>query len=66
MIKGGHWTFEDGSLAVPTGPGLGVELDRDAMAELHENYLRQSQIDRNDTEEIKRYIPDYVRQVPRW
>ncbi len=66
VIKGGNWKFEDGSLPVPTGPGLGVELDRDALAELHDTYLEQTQIDRNDTEEIKRYIPDYVRQVPRW
>ena len=66
VIKGGKWLFDDGTLPVPTGPGLGVELDREALAELHENYLAQARIDRNDTEEIKRYIPDYVRQVPRW
>jgi glucarate dehydratase len=66
VIRGGRWQFKDGALPVPKGPGLGVALDRDAMAELHEAYLRQSRTDRNDTEEIKRYIPDYVRQVPRW
>jgi glucarate dehydratase len=66
VIKGGRWKFIDGALKVPTGPGLGVELDYTALAELHDAYLEQTQIDRNDTEEIKRYIPDYVRQVPRW
>ncbi len=66
VIKGGRWSFDQGALTVPKGPGLGVDLDRDAMAELHENYLELTQTDRNDTEEIKRYIPDYVRQVPRW
>lgn len=66
VIKGGKWAFQDGALPVPKGPGLGVSLDRDALAKLHAMYLEQSQIDRNDTEEIKRYIPDYVRQVPRW
>lgn len=66
VIAGGKWTFKEGRLPVPEGPGLGVSLDRTALAELHESYLAQSQVDRNDTEEIKRYIPDYVRQVPRW
>lgn len=66
VILGGKWNFTDGAVPVPTVPGLGVELDRDALAVLHENYKALIQLDRNDTEEIKRYIPDYVRQVPRW
>lgn len=66
VIEGGKWVFKDGALPVPKGPGLGVRLDRDAMAELHDMYLAQATLDRNDTDEIKRYIPDYVRQVPRW
>ncbi|MEL6522839.1 MAG: enolase C-terminal domain-like protein [Pseudomonadota bacterium] len=66
VITGGKWQFNEGMLDVPKGPGLGVSLDRDAVAELHEDYNRLTQLDRNDTEEIKRYIPDYVRQVPRW
>jgi len=43
-----------------------AELSKLTLAELHETYLAQTQKDRVDTEEIKRYIPDYVRQVPRW
>ncbi len=66
VIQGGKWTFHQGAVAVPTTPGLGVSLDRDALGELHDYYLQQSSTDRNDTQEIKRYIPDYVRQVPRW
>jgi len=66
VIKGGRWSFDKGAVPVPKGPGLGVDLDRDAMSVLHQNYLELTKIDRNDTEEIKRYIPDYVRQVPRW
>ena len=27
-------------MAVPTGPGLGVRLDRDKLAESHERFLR--------------------------
>lgn len=66
VIKGGRWKFTNGSVEVPKGPGLGVSLDHNALAELHDAYLAQTQKDRVDTDEIKRYIPDYVRKVPRW
>ena len=32
IIVGGLMPYEDGSIAVPRGPGLGVELDRDKVA----------------------------------
>lgn len=31
IIEGGPFRYEDGSIAVPTGPGLGVTLDKDKM-----------------------------------
>ncbi len=31
--------IRDGGITVPTTPGLGVELDRDALAAAHELYL---------------------------
>lgn len=40
IIAGGKMRYENGTLAVPTGPGLGVELDRDKLAEYHELYKR--------------------------
>ena len=58
--------FKDGALEVPTGPGLGVELDRAAVEELHSLYNEAGVKDRDDTEEIRKYIPDFVRQVPKW
>ena len=66
VVAGGKQAFKNGSLPVSDKPGLGVELDYPAIAELHENFLSWSTRERNDTEEIRRYIPDYVRQVPRW
>lgn len=66
IIKGGRVTFKDGKLPVPTGPGLGVELDHDAVAELHEVYKEQMVIDRDDTNEMLKYVPEYERIVPRW
>jgi glucarate dehydratase len=40
VIVGGKMCYCGGTIAVPTGPGLGVKLDRDRMAEYHELFLR--------------------------
>ncbi|PYP78394.1 MAG: mandelate racemase, partial [Gemmatimonadetes bacterium] len=36
VIVGGKVCYKDGSIAVPTAPGLGVRLDRDKLNEYHE------------------------------
>ena len=66
IIKGGRFSFQNGTLQVPEGPGLGVELDHEAVAELHDLYNAAQVKDRDDTDEMLKYVPDYVRQVPRW
>ncbi|MEO0911791.1 MAG: enolase C-terminal domain-like protein [Pseudomonadota bacterium] len=66
IVKGGRPVFRDGKLRVPEGPGLGVELDREALADLHDLYRRAMIRDRDDTDEMLKYVPDYVRKVPRW
>jgi len=66
IIKGGRPVFRDGTLRVPEGPGLGVELDHEALAELHDLYNKAMIADRDDTDEMLKYVPDYVRKVPRW
>jgi glucarate dehydratase len=40
VIQGGKLKYENGAIAVPTAPGLGVKLDRDKMAEYRALYLR--------------------------
>jgi glucarate dehydratase len=40
IIAGGKLKYEDGQIAVPATPGLGVKLDRDKVAEYRELYLR--------------------------
>ena len=40
VIVGGKLSYQDGMIAVPTGPGLGVELDRDKLREYAELYQR--------------------------
>lgn len=38
VITGGKMRYRDGCIAVPTGPGLGVTLDRDKVAQYHALY----------------------------
>ncbi|WP_433140285.1 enolase C-terminal domain-like protein [Actinomadura nitritigenes] len=38
VIEGGPFRYADGRIAVPSGPGLGVTLDRDKVAEYAELY----------------------------
>jgi glucarate dehydratase len=66
IVKGGRPVFRDGALQVPDGPGLGVELDHEAVADLHDLYKAAMIADRDDTDEMLKYVPDYVRKVPRW
>ncbi|MFE5212383.1 glucarate dehydratase family protein [Streptomyces sp. NPDC056600] len=66
VIAPGALAFEDGAVAVPTGPGLGVELDRDELARLHEQYLACGLRDRDDTGYMRSVDPTYQKKVPRW
>ena len=38
VIEGGKLVYADGAIAVPTGPGLGVRLDKDRVAQYAELY----------------------------
>lgn len=40
VIEGGLMKYEGGSIAVPTGPGLGVKLDRDRLGAYRELYRK--------------------------
>ena len=40
IIEGGKFPYEAGAIAVPTGPGLGVRLDRDKLGTYSELYKR--------------------------
>jgi glucarate dehydratase len=40
IIEGGPLKYENGSIAVPEGPGLGVRLNREKLAEYAEAYKR--------------------------
>jgi glucarate dehydratase len=56
----------NGAATVPDTPGLGVTLDEDALARLHENWLRCGIRERDDTGYRQRVEPGYVKRRPRW
>ncbi|MFE6855416.1 glucarate dehydratase, partial [Streptomyces sp. NPDC057674] len=51
------WSFADGAITVPRTPGLGVELDRDALDRLHEQYLACGLTRRDDAGYLNRVAP---------
>ena len=66
VVVPGALTFSGGAVAVPTGPGLGVELDRDALARLHEQYLACGIRDRDDTAYMRTVDPGFTPNRARW
>ncbi|WP_285184426.1 glucarate dehydratase family protein [Rhodococcus sp. MEB041] len=66
VVVPGVLRIENGAVAVPTGPGLGVELDEDALARLHQQYLDCGIRDRDDTGYRQSLEPDFVNSSPRW
>ena len=38
IIKGGRLPYVEGGMRVPSGPGLGVELDEQKLGQYHEFY----------------------------
>ncbi|QUX94311.1 glucarate dehydratase [Marinomonas sp. CT5] len=66
VIKGGKIQFENGAVVVPDKPGLGVELDREALAILAENYKNCGIRARDDVSEMRKYEPDWKGTVPRF
>jgi glucarate dehydratase len=62
-------TFHDGAVRVSDAPGLGVELDRDRLALLHERWARDdgSLRDRDDAAAMRVAEPGWrVPTMPRW
>ncbi|TDO08209.1 glucarate dehydratase [Mycobacterium sp. BK086] len=68
-----HWIWQDGQritkrpfeiidgyLAVPDKPGLGVELDHDALAAAHELYQREGLGGRDDAAAMQYLIPGWA------
>jgi glucarate dehydratase len=66
VIVGGHLPFVDGCIHISREPGLGVELDREALAELHACFLACGLKDRNDEIEMQKVEPGWTFKSTRW
>nr|MBP6536366.1 glucarate dehydratase [Xylophilus sp.] len=66
VVKGGRIRFDNGSVVVPTTPGLGVELDYDALATLHEQYKTCGVRNRDDLTQMRKYDPSLTGKTPRF
>ncbi len=66
VITQGRFHFEEGAVQLPSGPGLGVELDRKQLARLHQNYLDCGLTERNDQIEMQKINPGWQRIPERW
>ncbi|WP_327715048.1 glucarate dehydratase family protein [Streptomyces sp. NBC_00490] len=66
VIVPGVLELRDGHVEVPTGPGLGVELDHDALDRLHHLYVDSGVRSRDDTGYMQRFDPSYELRLPRW
>ncbi|GAB3461024.1 glucarate dehydratase family protein [Streptomonospora sediminis] len=60
-------TFEGGAVEVSDAPGLGVELDQGALADLHRRWRDGRVRDRDDAGAMRAVHPDWTAPpVPRW
>lgn len=66
VIAGGRVAFEGGAVRVPTAPGLGVTLDREALARLHAQYLACGVRNRDDLAQMRKYDPSFSGKSPRF
>jgi glucarate dehydratase len=59
--------FSGGAIEVSDEPGLGVELDRDSLAALHERWITLGVRDRDDVAAMRQADPTWVQPpLPRW
>ncbi|WP_462381867.1 glucarate dehydratase family protein [Pseudomonas sp. Marseille-QA0892] len=66
VIKGGKLKIRNGCVAITDAPGLGVELDYDQLAKLHEQFNRIDIRSRDDVRQMQKYRPDWKAMKPRF
>ncbi|NDZ92762.1 glucarate dehydratase [Streptomyces sp. SID6673] len=66
VVEPGALSFVDGAVPVPTGPGLGVEIDEAALDRLHQQYIDCGIRDRDDTGYMQSIDPSFENTCPRW
>lgn len=66
VVVDGALRWKDGAVIVPSAPGLGVELDRDRLAKLHQQYVDCGLRKRDDTTYMQKFHPDFSAKIPKW
>ncbi len=67
IIQGGRIAFEDGAVRAPDAPGLGIEIDRDNLARLHERYRACGIAERDDAAYMRNRVdPTFSPDPARW
>ncbi len=66
VILPGTLAIRDGAITVPDGPGLGVEIDQEALGRLHDQYLSCGIRRRDDITPMRAVYPDWTGARPRW
>ncbi len=66
ILVGGKVPITGGCVHLTDKPGLGVELDREKLAELHEAYQQCRIRTRNDVAQMRRFRPDWTQVKPRF
>lgn len=66
VLVGGKVPIRGGCVQLESAPGLGVSLDRERLAALHESFLRCRIRTRNDVAQMQRYRPDWRQVKPRF
>ncbi|MDP8908993.1 MAG: glucarate dehydratase [Chloroflexota bacterium] len=67
VLVGGKIPIINGAVTVPSKPGLGVQIDRDALARGRERYASCGFTERDDAGEMRRRVdPEWRHIQPRW
>ena len=67
IVAGGKIRFEQGSLRLPDAPGLGIEVDRDALARQAALFNAVTYRDRDDVGHMQRTVDaNWSEHLPRW
>jgi glucarate dehydratase len=66
ILVGGRLPIEGGSVRVPDGAGLGVKLDREALARAHQRYVASGLLRRDDEVEMQKKQPGWRFQALRY
>lgn len=66
VIRGGKLPITNGCVRITQAPGLGVELDPEQLAKLHEQFLSIDIRQRDDARQMRKYRPQWKTVKPRF